>query len=75
MITYTRFFRNFNVFSIENFKFYLKSWTLQGMSRMTKLVSKAGKVDPGDRVTLPVKLACKPRANFNPLAWVQALCF
>ena len=27
------------------------------MSRMTKHVSKAGKVDPGDRVTLPVKIA------------------
>ena len=30
------------------------------MSRMTKHVSKAGKVDSGDRVTLPVKIACKP---------------
>ena len=30
------------------------------MSRMTKHVSKAGKVDPGDRVTLPVKFAWKP---------------
>ena len=30
------------------------------MSRMTKHVSKAGKVDPGDSVTLPVKFACKP---------------
>ena len=27
---------------------------------MTKHVSKAGKVDPSDRVTLPVKFACKP---------------
>ena len=27
---------------------------------MTKHVSKAGKVGPGDRVTLPVKFACKP---------------
>ena len=25
-----------------------------------KQVSKAGKVDPGDRVSLPVKFACKP---------------
>ena len=33
---------------------------LQRMSRMTKRVSKAGKVDPGNRVTLPVKFACKP---------------
>ena len=41
------------------------------MSRMTKHVSKAGKVDPGDRVTLPVKIACKSgRANFKPLARV-----
>ena len=41
------FFREFNVFSIENFKFYFKSWTLQRMSHMTKHVSKAGKVGPG----------------------------
>ena len=34
-----------NVFSIENFKFYFKSWTLQRMSRMTEHVSKADKVD------------------------------
>ena len=53
------FFREFNVYSIENCKFYLKSWTLQRMSLMTKHVSKAGKVDLSDRVTLPVKFACK----------------
>jgi len=29
------------------------------MSRMTKHVIKAGKVDPGDRVTLAVKFAFK----------------
>ena len=29
------------------------------MSRIMKQVSKAGKVDPSDRVTLPVKFACK----------------
>ena len=28
---------------------------------MTKHASKACKVDPGDRVTLPVKVACKPK--------------
>ena len=34
------------------------------MSRIMKQVSKAGKVDPADRVTLPVKFACKPdKAN------------
>ena len=33
---------------------------LQRMSRMTKHVSKARKVDSGDRVTLAVKFACKP---------------
>ena len=31
-----------------------------GQISMTKHVSKACKVDPGDRVTLPVKFACKP---------------
>ena len=30
------------------------------MSRTTKNVSKAGKVDPGDMVTLPVKFAREP---------------
>ena len=34
------------------------------MSRIMKQVSKAGNVDPADRVTLPVKFACKPdKAN------------
>ena len=61
------FFREFNVFSIENFKFYFKSWTLQRMSRMTKHVNKAGKVDPGDRVTLPVKFAYKPELTLTRL--------
>ena len=36
------------------------------VSHITKHVSKAGKVEPGDRVTLPVKIACKP----DPLARV-----
>ena len=35
------------------------------MSRMTKHVSKAGKVDPGDWVTLPMKFACKPSLPVN----------
>ena len=34
---------------------------------MTKHVSKAGKVDPGDRVTLPVKIACKPELTLTRL--------
>ena len=54
------FFREFNVFSKRSSKFFFKSQTLQRMSRMIKHVSKAGKVDPGNRVTLPVKFACKP---------------
>ena len=38
------------------------------MSRMTKHVSKAGKVDPGDRlITLPVKFACKPELTLTRL--------
>ena len=45
------FFREFNVFSIEK-----HFGPLQRMSRMTKRVSKTGKVDPGDRVTLPVNI-------------------
>ena len=37
------------------------------MLRMTKHVGKAGKVDPGDRVTLPVKFACKPELTLTRL--------
>ena len=55
------------MFSIENFKFYFKPWMLQRMSHMTKHVSKAGKVDPGDRVALPVKFACKQEVTLTRL--------
>ena len=48
------------MFSIENFKIISKFRPLQRMSHISKHVSKAGKVEPGDRVTLPVKIACKP---------------
>ena len=37
------------------------------MSRMTKHVSKAGKVDLGDRVTLPVKFPFKPGLTYTAL--------
>ena len=55
------------MFSVENFKFYFKSWTLQRITRMTKNVSKAVKVDPGDRVTPPVKIAGKPELTLTRL--------
>ena len=53
-------FHEFDMFSMENFKVYSKSWTLQRMSCMTSHIRKAGKVDLGDRVTLIGKFACKP---------------
>ena len=53
------FFREFNVFSLKNFKIISNFGPFQRISRMMKHVSKAGKVDPGDRVTLRVKFACK----------------
>ena len=53
--------------SIEIFKFYFKSWMLQRMSRMTKHISKAGKVDLGHIVTPPVKFACKPELTLTRL--------
>ena len=34
---------------------------------MTKYFSKAGEVDPSDRVTLPVKFACKPELALTRL--------
>ena len=57
------------MFSIGNFKFYFKSWTLhvQRMSRLAKHISKPGKVNPGDRVTLPVKFACNPEITLTQL--------
>ena len=58
-------FCEFNVFSTE--KVISNFWPLQKMSRMTKHVSKAGKVDPDDRVTPPVKFACKPELTLTPL--------
>ena len=39
----------------------------QRMSRTTEHISKAGKVDPGDRLTLPVKFACKPELTLTRL--------
>ena len=53
------------MFFIENFKFSFKPWTLQRMSHMTKHISKAGKVEPGDRVALPVKFACKQEVTLT----------
>ena len=65
MIIFSFFFRELNLFSIENFKIISNFGTLQRMSRMTKHVSKAGKVDSGDRVTLPVKFVCKPELTLT----------
>ena len=67
MIVFTHFFPEFHVVSIEIFKFYFKSWMLQRMSRMTKHISKAGKVDLGHIVTPPVKFACKPELTLTRL--------
>ena len=40
---------------------------LQRMSRMMKYISKAGKIDLGYIVTLPVKFACKPELTLTRL--------
>ena len=50
-------------------QYYFNLGPLQRMSRMTKHVSKAkaGKVDLGDGVTLPVKFACKPDLTLTRL--------
>ena len=61
------FIHEFNVFSIENFKIISNLGPLQRMSRMMKHISKAGKVDPGDRVTLTVTFACKPELTLTHL--------
>ena len=64
------FFREFNVLSIENLKIIVNFGPLQRMSRMTKHVSKAGKVNPHQdnhftRVTLS---PCKQAFNNNAKA-------
>ena len=51
---------------MENFKIVSDFGPLQRMSRMTKHVSEAGEVDPGDRA-LPVKFACKPELTLTRL--------
>ena len=53
------FFREFNVFSIENFKI------ISDFGPNT--VSKAGKIDSGDKITRPVKFACKPELTLTRL--------
>jgi len=60
-------FCEFNLFPIENFKIISNFGLLRRMSRMTKHVSKACKVDSGDRVTLRVKFACKPELTLTRL--------
>ena len=55
------------MFSIDNFKIISNFGPLQRMSGRMKHVSKAGKVDPVDRVTLPVKFACKPELTLTHL--------
>ena len=52
---------------MENFKISSNFRPLQRMSRMTKHVSKAGKVDPGDMVTLPVKITCESELTLTRL--------
>ena len=60
-------FCEFNVFSIENCKVISNFGPFQRMSRMRKHVSKAGKIDPGDRVTPSAKFACKPELTLTCL--------
>ena len=57
MIIFSIFGEN-NVFSMENLKIISNFGLLQRMSRMTKHVSKTGKVDSGDRVTLTLNYCC-----------------
>jgi len=50
------FSHEFSVFSSENFKFYVKSWTLE---RMGPLMEHTNNAIVYTRVILPVKFACK----------------
>ena len=61
------FFREFNVLSIENLKIILNFGPLQRMSRMTKHVSNAGKVNPhqGNHFTGVTLSPCKQAFNNN----------
>ena len=61
------FIHEFNVFSIENLKIISNLGPLQRMLHMMKHISKAGKVDPCDRVTLTVTFACKPELTLTRL--------
>ena len=56
MILFPLFFVNLSVFHLE-LQDYFKSkvyWTVTKNVTHAKHVSKTGKIDPGDRVTLPV---------------------
>ena len=67
MIIFSLLFREFNVFFIENVKIISNVRPLQRMSNMTKHASKAVKVYPGDRVTLPMKFTCRPELTLTRL--------
>ena len=64
---------NFGLFELQTFPWSSstvevgKFYDSQRISRTTKHISKAGKVDPGDRLTLPVKFACKPELTLTRL--------
>ena len=66
MTTFSRFFREFNAFSMENFKFYV-SGRYEESHALPKHASIAVKVDQGDKVTLPVIIACKPELTLTRL--------
>ena len=66
MIIFSLVFLNLTSFSYRTSSLF-QILEVTKMSRMTKYVSKAGKVHPGDRVTLLVKFACKQELTLTRL--------
>ena len=63
-----KYFFNLSIFALEMTYFPVLSTVRALLAKLPKHNKR--KVVPGNRVTLPVNFACKPRLSFNPLARV-----
>ena len=68
MIIFSRFFVNLTCFPWGTSSFISNLGRCKEYHVWRNTSVKLVKVDPGDRVTLPIKFACKPELTLNALA-------